>query len=250
MEQLKQLRHASRMSQPTPTGTPDKRPDQVREMFGRIAGRYDLMNRVMSGGRDGHWRRLAAESAEPRGARILDIGSGTGDLARELQRQGTATVVAADFTRPMLLSARVKQRTGPQPDWLQADAVHLPFADATFDGVTSGFLLRNLVDLEAGLAEMLRVLVPGGRLVALDITHPPPGLYGSVLRFGFERVVTPIAGLLSGDRAAYRYLPHSLSGYPDADSLTALLSTLGAADAGYRRLGGGAVALHVARKPS
>ena len=237
------------MSHPRPTGTPDKRPDQVREMFGRIAGRYDLMNRVMSGGRDGHWRRLAAESAEPRGARILDIGSGTGDLARELQRSGAAAVVGADFTRPMLLSARAKQRIGPQPDWLQADAVHLPFADASFAAVTSGFLLRNLVDLETALAEMLRVLVPGGRLVALDITHPPDGLYGSVLRLGFERVVTPIAGLLSRDRAAYRYLPSSLGGYPNAESLVQLLTTLGAADAGYRRLGGGAVALHVARKP-
>jgi demethylmenaquinone methyltransferase/2-methoxy-6-polyprenyl-1,4-benzoquinol methylase len=230
------------------TDRADKRPAQVREMFGRIAGRYDLMNRVMSGGRDGHWRSLAAAAVEPQGARVLDIGSGTGDLARELRRFGATSVVAADFTLPMLLSARAKQGTALQTDWLQADALHLPFADASFDGVTSGFLLRNLMDLETGLAEMLRVLVPGGRLVALDITHPPHNLYGSALRFGFERVITPVAGLLSGDRAAYRYLPSSLGGYPDAESLAEILTTLGAAHTGFRRLGGGVVALHIARK--
>ena len=240
----------TRLPQPHSPPPSDKRPDQVRAMFGRIAGRYDLMNRVMSGGRDGHWRRLAAAGAQPRGARILDIGCGTGDLARELQRRGAATVVAADFTRPMLLGARAKWQQGTQPHWLQADAVRLPFADASFDAVTSGFLLRNLVDLEAGLAEMWRVLLPGGRLVTLDITHPPPGLYGSLLRLGFERIASPLAGLLSGDRAAYRYLPNSLTGHPDVDTLTELLAALGAVDVGHRRLGGGAVALHVARKPN
>ena len=231
--------------------TDAKQPQRVREMFGRIVPRYDLMNRVMSGGFDRRWRRLAAAAAEPLNCRVLDIGTGTGDLARELRRQGARQVVGGDFTRPMLLAARDKPALARDDGvvWVQADALHLPFPDASFDAVTSGFVLRNLHDLPAGLSEMLRVLTPGGRLVALDITHPPAGAMGSVLQAGFQRVVTPIAGLLSGDRDAYRYLPSSLEGFPTAESLEQLLREAGAAHASHRRLGGGSVALHSARKP-
>ena len=216
-------------------------------MFGRLVPQYDRMNRVMTAGLDGRWRRLAVQAAEPRGAAVLDLGAGTGDLSREFRRAGAAQVVGADFSAQML--HRAHRKFGPQTaDWLQADALRLPFPDAAFDIAASAFVLRNLVNLLRAFEEMLRVLRPGGRLVALDITHPPDDLRGRTLRLGFERIVTPAAGLLSGDRDAYRYLPNSLAGYPTADELAEMLSTAGAAEASYRRLAAGAVALHTARK--
>ena len=133
--------------------------------------------------------------------------------------------------------------------WLLSDALHLPFADDCFDAVTSGFLLRNLTSLPAAFAEMLRVLRPGGRLVALDMTHAPPGPLGTLTRFGVERVVTPTAGWASGRRSAYHYLRRSLEGHPDAEAMVALLRAAGAEEAGYERMGLGAVALHTGRKP-
>ncbi len=218
-------------------------------MFGRLVPQYDRMNRVMTAGLDGRWRRLAVQAVQPRGAAVLDLGAGTGDLSRELRRGGARLVAGADFAGPMLRRARAK--LGPETaDWLQADALQLPFADESFDAVASAFVLRNLVDLPRAFAEMLRVLRPGGRLAALDITHPPADLRGRVLRLGFERMVTPLAGLLSGDWRAYRYLPNSLAGYPSADELAAVLREAGADAAAYQRLAGGAVALHTGRKRS
>ncbi len=229
-----------------------RRAGEIQTMFGRIVPRYDLMNRVMTGGRDGSWRRAAVRRAEPRDAIVLDLGSGTGDFARDLRRAGARRVIAVDFSRPMLSAARAKRGVAKNRaiTQLQGDALRLPFADNTFDAVTSGFLLRNLVDLPRSLEEMVRVLKPDGRLVALDITHPPPGIVGAALRFGFARLLTPIAGLLSGDQAAYRYLPNSLTGFPAAPELAATLQRAGAVDVGFRRLGAGAVALHWGRKPA
>ena len=223
-------------------------------MFSQIVPRYDLMNRLMTGGMDGRWRRRAVRAAlEGTGARggiVLDLGTGTGDLARDLRRAGVARVVASDFARPMLVAGRRKPGLGGDAGvhWLLGDAQQLPFADDSFDAVTSGFLLRNLGDLPAAFAEMLRVLRPGGRLVALDMTHPPPGAWGALTRLGVERLVTPLAGWASGRRSAYRYLRRSLEGHPDAESMVALLLAAGAAEAGYERMGLGAVALHTARK--
>ena len=235
---------------PVPPETPEARAAQVQAMFGRIVRRYDLMNRFMSAGLDGRWRRAAARAAAPQGGRVLDLGTGTGDLAEALRRVGAREVIGADFSRPMLQAARSKwSRPAPRAVvWLQADALHLPFPDNQFDALTSAFLLRNLVDLPGGLAEMLRVLKPGGRLVALDITQPAPGLSAPLYRFGFRHVVTPLAGLLSGDRAAYRYLPNSLVGFPAAPEIAALLRQAGAAEARFRYLGVGVMALHVACK--
>ena len=245
------LRPAPGVATPLPPGA---RAAEVRSMFSQIVPRYDLMSRLMTGGMDGRWRRRAVRAAldgtGARGGVVLDLGTGTGDLARDLRRAGVARVVASDFARPMLVAGRRK------PDltddgavhWLLGDALHLPFADDCFDAVTSGFLLRNLTDLPAAFAEMLRVLRPGGRLVALDMTHPPPGAWGALTRFGVERVVTPAAGWASGRRSAYHYLRRSLEGHPDADSMVALLRAAGAAEAGYERMGLGAVALHSARK--
>lgn len=218
----------------------------IQEMFSRISPQYDRMNRLMTAGLDGRWRRAAVAAAEPRGADVLDIGCGTGDLSEEFRRAGARSVAGADFSAAMLARARDKAAGG---DWLQADALRLPFGDGTFDAVASAFVLRNLVDLPAAFAEMARVLRPGGRIVALDITHPPPGPLGSLMRFGFEQGVTRLAGALSGQGRAYRYLPNSLEGYPPADELSRLIEAAGAADVRYRRFGGGMVALHTGRKP-
>ena len=222
----------------------------IQEMFSRISPQYDRMNRLMTAGLDGRWRRAAAAAAEPRGADVLDIGCGTGDLSEEFRRAGARSVAGADFSAAMLALARGKtagETAGG--DWLQADALRLPFGDGTFDAVASAFVLRNLVDLPGAFAEMARVLRPGGRIVALDITHPPRGPVGSLMRFGFEQGVTRLAGALSGQGRAYRYLPGSLEGYPPADELSRLIEAAGAERVRYRRFGGGMVALHAARMP-
>jgi demethylmenaquinone methyltransferase/2-methoxy-6-polyprenyl-1,4-benzoquinol methylase len=231
------------------TSAPD-----VREMFGRIVPRYDVVNRLMSFGMDRYWRRVAARAAKPAGRRVLDLGTGTGDLALELRRLGASHVVGADFTAPMLRGAQAKVAVSAErgdatyPSWVLADGLQLPFRDATFDAITNAFVLRNLADLRAGLVEMARVLRGGGRLVCLDMTQPPRGPFGAAYRLYFNHLMPPLAGVLSGDRAAYRYLPNSLRGFPSAPALAQMLTDLGFIDVRVRRLGGGAVALHVARK--
>ena len=219
----------------------------IEQMFSRLVPHYDRMNRLMTGGRDGRWRTLAVEVSQPQDAVVLDLGAGTGDLSAEFRRQGVDRVLGFDVSASML--ARAEQKFGRDGiDWLQGDAQNLPFADESFDVVASAFVMRNLPDLAGSFEEMARVLKPGGRLVGLDITHPPDTPWGRVLRFGFEQGVTRVAGLVSGDRSAYRYLPNSLSGYPTADELSAMLESVGLIDVSYRRLSMGAVALHVGRK--
>ena len=224
-------------------------PRRVRAMFGRIVPRYDLLNRLMSVGMDGRWRRLAAEAARPLGATALDLGAGTGNMTVELRRRGASHVIGVDFSSEMLALAARKTSGMSGLSLALADALRLPFADAAFDVVTNAFLLRNVADLRGGLAEMARVLRPDGRLVCLDMTQPPSGAFGTAYRFYFHRLLPPLAGALSGDRAAYRYLPHSLRGFPDAAALAELLRDAGFEDVRVRLLGGGTVALHAAVKP-
>ena len=229
-----------------------KQPQQVRRMFGRIVRRYDRMNGLMSLGMDSRWRRHAASAAQPAGSVALDLGAGTGDLSLELARQGAAHVAGADFSPEMLAAARSKAAAAEiaNVSWTIGDALHLPYPAETFDCVTNAFLLRNLADLPAGLAEMARVLKPAGRLVCLDMTQPPPGLFGAFYKLYFGRLMPPLAGLLSGDAAAYRYLPNSLQGFPDAAGLSTLLADAGLAQIELRTFVGGTVALHAATKPS
>ena len=228
-----------------------KEPKGISRMFGRIARRYDRLNRIMSLGMDGRWRQQAAASAKPDASLALDIGTGTGDFALELTKRGVRQIVGADFSLEMLAAARAKLAAKDvlNASWTLADALHLPFPEGTFDCVTNAFVLRNLADLRSGLVEMARVLQPGGRLVCLDMTQPPPGIAGTLYKLYFYRLLPPIAGVLSGDRAAYRYLPNSLVGFPDSAALAKLLADIGLVEVEVRKVGGGTVAIHTAVKP-
>jgi len=202
---------------------------------------------LMSLGMDAGWRRQAAAAAEPLGKRVLDVGAGTGDLGAALMEAGAAFVVGADLTPSMLDAAR-QHYPSTARQWCAADALYLPFAHASFDVVANAFLLRNLDDLPGSLCEMVRVLRPDGRLICLDMTPAPRTAFGAVFRLYFQRMVPPIAGMLSGERAAYRYLPASLAGFPDAESLAGMLREAGLTDVRYRLLAGGTVALHCGQK--
>jgi demethylmenaquinone methyltransferase / 2-methoxy-6-polyprenyl-1,4-benzoquinol methylase len=234
-----------------PEGGPDERADfavGVRGMFDRIAGVYDRMNRTMTAGLDRSWRRRAADRAEiGPGGRALDVCCGTGDLALELAvRVGpTGEVVGCDFSVPMLEIARRKadrtRATWVRFDW--ADALALPYEDATFDAVTVGFGVRNLADLDRGLGELARVLRPGGRLVILEITQPRRPPLSWFYSLWFDRAV-PLLGGLAGDRAAYTYLPESVKRFPGPERLAAMVAAAGLERVGYLILAGGIVAIH------
>lgn len=221
-------------------------------MFDRIVRRYDLINRLMSGGRDVAWRRLAARAALAAGARrVLDVATGTGDLALELARQGAPGVVGADFSRGMLGLAADKVRARRAPvTLLQADAMRLPFPDGAFDACTVAFGLRNMPDYEAAVAEMARVLRPGGRLVILEMTPLRLPVLRTLFRWYFDRLVPIVGGLISGDRDAYRYLPRSVSAFPPADELAQIMHRAGLHPVEYRLLALHTVAIHVGVKPA
>ena len=217
-------------------------PEGVRTMFDRIAPVYDAMNRVMTLGLDRRWRRLAARAVVQPGDRVLDACCGTGDLAIECARAGGA-VTGLDFSKAMLERAR---RKAPELEWVQGDAMALPFGDATFDAVTVGFGVRNLADLEGGLRELARVLRPGGRIAVLEITRPR-GVLRPFFRLWFE-VLVPLAGRVLPGGAAYTYLPASVRRFPGPDDLATAVELAGFRDVRYRLLGGGIVALHVGER--
>jgi demethylmenaquinone methyltransferase/2-methoxy-6-polyprenyl-1,4-benzoquinol methylase len=217
-------------------------PDEVRSMFDRIAPVYDFMNRAMTMGLDRRWRKLTAEAVVRPGDRVLDACCGTGDLALAAARAG-GRVTGLDFSPEMLARA---ERKAPEFDWVQADAAALPFADESFEVATVGFGIRNLADLEAGLRELARVLVPDGRLGCLEITRPR-GALRPFFRVWFDGLV-PLAGRALPGGGAYSYLPASVRRFPGPEDLAAAMTRAGFRDVGWRRLGGGIVALHVGRK--
>ena len=217
--------------------------EAVRTMFDRIAPVYDLMNRVMTAGLDGRWRRLAAEAAVRPGDRVLDACCGTGDLALACARAG-GRVTGLDFSERMLERAR---RKAPELDWVRGDLLELPFGDASFDAATVGFGIRNVESLERALAELRRVLRPAGRLAILEITTPR-GPLRVFYRLWFDRLVPLLVGRLLRGGAAYSYLPASVRRFPGPEELAELLRRVGFANVSYRLLAGGIVALHVAEK--
>jgi demethylmenaquinone methyltransferase/2-methoxy-6-polyprenyl-1,4-benzoquinol methylase len=213
-------------------------PDAVRTMFDRIAPVYDAMNRVMTVGLDLRWRRLAAAAVVRPGDEVLDAACGTGDFAVADARAGAAHVVGLDFSERMLERAR---RKAPEIDWLQGDMLALPFADGSFDAATVGFGVRN-TELEPALAELRRVLRPGGRLAVLEITRPH-GPLRVFYALWFDRIVPMLGRLLPGGEA-YAYLPASVKRFPGAEELAELMRSRGFADVRFCRLGGSIVALH------
>ncbi len=216
-------------------------------MFTRIAGRYDLMNTVMTAGRHHAWRRRVAALAAPAPpGPVLDLATGTGDLALALRAAAPERlVVGVDFSEGMLARARPKLRAAgaARVVLVAADALALPFADGTFAAVASAFLLRNLEDLAAGLREMRRVTAPGGRVVALEIVPPASAAWAALFGLYFGRVVPALGALLAGDRAAYTYLPESVAGFVTPPELARLMRTAGLVDVRWRTAGLGTVVL-------
>jgi demethylmenaquinone methyltransferase / 2-methoxy-6-polyprenyl-1,4-benzoquinol methylase len=210
----------------------------VRAMFDRIAPVYDAMNRVMTAGLDGRWRRETASVVVRPGDRVLDSCCGTGDLAVACERAG-GTVTGLDFSERMLERAR---RKSGQIDWVQGDALALPFEDDSFDAATVGFGVRNLEDLDGGLAELARVLRPGGRLGVLEITRPQ-GFLQPFYNVWFGTVV-PVLGKLLPGGSAYTYLPASVKRFPGPEDLARFLREAGFSEVRYRLFAGGIVALH------
>jgi demethylmenaquinone methyltransferase/2-methoxy-6-polyprenyl-1,4-benzoquinol methylase len=222
----------------------------VRDMFAAIAPRYDRANRLLTAGVDESWRRRAvAELAAPHGGRVVDLCCGTGDLVFHLLKNDPELdVVGVDFTPAMLDGARARaQRVDPagRAAFIEGDVTRLPFEDASFDGATMGFSMRNVVDVVGTLEEARRVLRPGARFVNLDVTKPANPLVRRVFGLYFYGIVPLVGGLVGGSKTAYRYLPNSLTNFPDADGLADRFRTAGFRDVRTIRLGFGAIALHV-----
>lgn len=220
----------------------------VQGMFGRIAARYDVMNRLMTGGQDQRWRQDAVRRlAPPPGGRLLDLGCGTGDLAREALRQYPGSrVTAGDFTLPMMLVG--KNHPGRLLNWAGTDALRLPFPNNTFDGLVSGYLLRNVTNLSQALAEQYRVLKPGGRIVSLDTTRPLPSPLLPFIRLHMRYVIPALGALLTGQRDAYTYLPDTSEHFLTAEELAERIQQAGFREVGFERRMIGTMAIHWARK--
>jgi demethylmenaquinone methyltransferase/2-methoxy-6-polyprenyl-1,4-benzoquinol methylase len=226
---------------------------EVRRMFDRIVPRYDLMNRIMTGGRDAAWRKRVARLALAADAgghpRVLDVATGTGDLAFAMAKAGAAEVVGLDFSAEMIAAATKKEAGRPgNVRFVVGDAMQLPFEDGTFDACTVSFGLRNMPDYDAAIASMARILRPGGQFICLEMTPLHRPVLGPLFRLYFDRVVPVLGGVLSGSFAAYRYLPASVEAFPPAHDLADRMRAAGLEDVTYRLLGFGTVAIHSGTK--
>lgn len=221
----------------------------VQAMFARIAFRYDLMNRLMTAGQDAQWRKeVIRRAALPPGGKLLDLGAGTGDLARQARRQQPDDlIVAADFTLEMMRVGRARHASTLH--WSAADAHYLPFPEATFDAVVSGFLLRNVSSVTGSLTEQYRVLKPGGNIVCLDTTPPSLALAAPFVNFYLHTVIPALGRLLTGQQDAYQYLPDSTERFLEPEQLAARLAAVGFQQVRFRRLMFGNIAIHWGRKP-
>ena len=219
-------------------------------MFARIAPTYDLMNRIMSGGQDIRWRAKLLDLCDlPARGALLDVGTGTGDIAAAARRRlPHLKVVGADFTYEMMAVGHLQPARATLP-FVQGDTYHLPFPDNTFDAVVSGFLVRNVVDRVAALREQARVTKPGGRVVCLETTPPSNTVLGPLFQLYFFRLMPLIGGLISGDPEAYRYLPHSTVAFPAPDLFRHQMEQAGLRNVVYEEPMLGSVAIHVGTKP-
>ena len=222
----------------------------VRQMFARVAPRYDLVNHVLSFEIDRYWRHFTVEKVrsvvERPGARVLDLCCGTGDLLAALEKVHGKPVVGADFCHPMLTGAAGK--LGARAQLVEADALTLPFAESTFDLITIAFGLRNLVHYERGLAEMRRLLRPGGWLAVLEFSQPHGRLISPLYNFYFHQVLPRLGGAISGAGGAYKYLQQSVDKFLSPDALSAVMMGAGFRHVQYWPLTGGIAVLHLAVK--
>ena len=221
---------------------------RVREMFAKISPRYDALNHLLSANIDKRWRRRVVNEVRPllsENSRVLDVGCGTGDLSLELFENTAAQVTGIDFCGPMLKFAKTK---APQVQFIEGDALRLPFVEASFDGLTIGFALRNLSSVERGLSELLRVLKPNGFVAILEFSRPVVPLFGQFVRLYYRRLLPWIGGIVSGSRDAYEYLPDSISKFPDQTTLATMMREAGFEDVRFDNLSGGIAALHTGRR--
>jgi len=235
------------------TRQPNDKGAFVREMFAKIAPRYDAANRVLTGGMDERWRRNAiAKLAPPAGGSVLDLCCGTGDVVFHLLRTDPSLdVTGIDFCAPMLDGARARaaKEARGKATFVEGDVMALPFADNTFNGATMGFSLRNVVDIDQVLREILRVLQPGARFVNLDVSKAPNPVWKRMFDLYFYNVVPLVGAVVGGSKQAYTYLPNSLTHHPNAEQLRDRFARAGFADTGFLRLMGGSIAIHYGTKP-
>lgn len=218
-------------------------------MFDRIAASYDRMNAIMTFGQYRRWQQQAAETALPAiGDRALDVATGTGELARDLAGL-VPSVVGLDFSRAMLLAGAARDRHDRPFARIEGDALSLPFRDNSFDGATIGFGIRNIPDIRQVLAELTRVVRPGGRVVVLELTQPSLPLFSPLFRLYFHQVLPLVGGLISGSYSAYSYLPRSVDRFPDVETLRSYFSDCGLLFADYTLLNFGTIAIHHGTKP-
>lgn len=229
--------------------TGQERADYVQEMFSRVARRYDLMNRVMTGGQDIRWRKYVIKKAQlPENGRLLDIATGTGDIALEgLKQHPNIQSVGGDFTIEMMEAGKhIPARQEIQ--WAVSDTLALPFPDNYFDAVTSGFLMRNVIDVPAAFREQLRVVKPGGRIVVLESSPPKNNILKPFIMFHLTYVIPFLGKLLTGISDAYNYLPDSTKQFKGPDELVDIMIDEGYEDVSYKMFMFGTVAIHVGQK--
>jgi demethylmenaquinone methyltransferase/2-methoxy-6-polyprenyl-1,4-benzoquinol methylase len=227
-----------------------ERADYVQGMFARIAGRYDLMNRLMTAGQDVKWRRYVIGQAKlPQNGRLLDIATGTGDIALEgLQQTPSLQAVGGDFTVEMMLAG--KQIPERQPiQWVGSDTLALPFPDDTFDAVTSGFLMRNVIDVPGAFREQMRVTKPGGHVVVLESSPPKKNWLRPFIRIHLNTIIPLLGRLITGESEAYRYLPDSTQQFKSPDVLAEIMRQTGLQNVRYKLFMFGTVAIHTGQKP-
>lgn len=242
------------MTQTTAPELPHGEPRVVAAMFGRIAHRYDLMNRLLSLGMDGGWRRLATRKCNLRpGDRALDVASGTGDLAFEMAKKvgSDGFVIGLDITREMLVLGHDKsvKRKETRVDHHEGDAMRLPYANGSFRAATMAFGGRNVPDLTGAFREMTRVLQPQGRVVFLELNRPHLWGFRHLFDFYFHTFSPLVGGLLSGDRSAYEYLPRSVDNFEGVEAISACMRDAGLSDITVHRLMFGVANIHAGTKP-